>query len=86
MRLQIMDSVTLDTARALVKTHAVTRAVIVCMEDGRRWQIVFRGQAEFVLKSQRQNPKAFVKVETALAELKALGLRHAEIDWTKWQG
>jgi hypothetical protein len=80
-----MDSVTIDTARALVRTHAVNRAIIQCIDDGRRWTIIFRGQAEFILKSQRQNPKSFVKLETALAEIHALGLRHAEIDFTKWK-
>jgi len=28
--------------------------------------------------------KAFAKIETALAELQGLGLRHAEVDFTKW--
>ena len=37
-----------------------------------------------MLKSARQNPKAFAKVETALVEIKGLGLRHAEVDFTKW--
>lgn len=67
----------------LVAIHAVTRAVIECF-DGRRWAIVLRGRGEFVLKSAKQNPKAFVKIETALIEIRALGLRHAEIDFTKW--
>jgi len=78
-----MKSVSIDSALVLVATNAVTRAVIECF-DGRRWCIVLRGRDEFVLKSARQNPKAFAKVETALVEIKGLGLRHAEIDMTKW--
>jgi hypothetical protein len=78
-----MDSVTIDTARHLVATNAVTRAIIECF-DGRRWCIVLRGRQEFVVRSARQNPKAFGKVETALVEIQGLGLRHAEIDFMKW--
>lgn len=78
-----MDSVNIATARALVRTHAVNRAVIECF-DGRRWAIRLRGNVDFILKSDRQNPKPFVKLETAIAEIKGLGLRHAEIDFVKW--
>jgi hypothetical protein len=80
----IVDSVSIETAKTLVATNAVTRAVIECF-DGRRWAIVLRGRDEFVLKSARQNPKAFAKIETALIEIQGLGLRQAEIDFTKWQ-
>ena len=79
-----MDSVTIETAKTLVATNAVTLAIIECF-DGRRWAIVLRGRNEFVIRSARQNPKAFAKVETALVEIQGLGLRHAEIDFTKWQ-
>lgn len=79
-----MKSVTIETGKTLVATNAVTRAVIECF-DGRRWAIVLRGRDEFVLKSARQNPKAFAKIETALVEIQGLGLRHAEIDFTKWR-
>lgn len=78
-----MDSVTIETAKTLVATNAVTRAIIECF-DGRRWAIVLRGRNEFVIRSARQNPKAFAKIETALVEIQGLGLRHAEIDFTKW--
>lgn len=78
-----MDSVNITTAKALVRTNAVNRAVIQCF-DGRRWAILLRGSAEFVLKSERKNPKPFVKLETAIAEIHGLGLRHAEIDFQKW--
>ncbi|MEB0133671.1 hypothetical protein, partial [Pseudomonas sp. CCI2.4] len=70
-------------AKTLVATNAVTRAIIECF-DGRRWAIVLRGRNEFVIRSARQNPKAFAKIETALVEIQGLGLRHAEIDFTKW--
>lgn len=79
-----MQSVSIETAKLLVSTNAVTRAVIECF-DGRRWAIVLRGRDEFVLRSARQNPKAFAKVETALDEIKGLGLRHAEVNMEKWQ-
>lgn len=78
-----MDSVTIETAKTLVATNAVTRAIIECF-DGRRWAIVLRGRNEFVIRSARQNPKAFAKIETALVEIQGLGLRHAEIDFSKW--
>lgn len=78
-----MESVTIDTAKTLVSTNAVTRAVIECF-DGRRWAIVLRGRHEFVVRSARQNPKAFAKLETALVEIQGMGVRHAEVDFTKW--
>lgn len=78
-----MQSVTIETAKTLVATNAVTRAIIECF-DGRRWAIVLRGRNEFVVRSARQNPKAFAKVETALVEIQGLGLRHAEINMEKW--
>lgn len=79
-----MQSVSIDTAKALVATNAVTRAVIECF-DGRRWCIVLRGRNEYLVKSARQNPKAYAKIETALEELRGFGLRGAELDFTKWQ-
>lgn len=79
-----MESVNLATAKALVRSNAINRAVIQCF-DGRRWAIILRGSMEFQLKSERKNPKPFAKLETAIEEIKALGLRHAEIDFVKWQ-
>lgn len=79
-----MESVSIETAKALVRSNAVTKAIVQCF-DGRRWAIVLRGRDEFVLRSARQNPKAFAKVETALVEIRGLGLRHAEVDFVKWQ-
>lgn len=79
-----MQSVSIETAKTLVATNAVTRAVIECF-DGRRWCIVLRGRQEYLVKSARQNPKAYAKIETALDELRGFGLRGAEIDFMKWQ-
>lgn len=79
-----MQIVTIETAKTLVAANAVTRAIIECF-DGRRWAIVLRGRDEFMLRSARQNPKAFAKVETALVEIQGLGLRHAEIDFARWR-
>lgn len=79
-----MESVNITTAKALVKSSAITRAVIECF-DGQRWAIILRGGMEFQLRSDRKNPKPFAKLETALAEIRNLGLRHAEIDFKKWQ-
>ena len=78
-----MESVTIDMAKTLVVAKAVTRAVIECF-DGRRWAIVLRGRHKFVVRSARQNPKAFAKLETALVDIQGMGLRHAEVDFTKW--
>lgn len=78
-----MQSVTIDNARHLVAAGAVTRAVIEAIGSG-RWCIVLRGRDEFRLKSARMDPKEFARVETALDELKGLGLRQAEIDFKKW--
>lgn len=76
--------VSIDTAKTLIASAAVTRAVIECF-DGRRWAIVLSGREEFVVKSARQCPKPYAKIETALEELRSFGLRHAEVDFTKWQ-
>ena len=78
-----MEIVTIDTAKTLVATNAVTRAIIECF-DGRRWAILLRGRHEFVVRSAGQNPKVFAKVETALVRIQGMGLRHAEVDFTKW--
>jgi hypothetical protein len=79
-----MESVSIETAKTLVGSAIVNRAVIECF-DGRRWCIILRGRQEYVVRSARHNPKAFAKIETALEEIKGFGLRHAEIDFLKWQ-
>lgn len=78
------QSVSLETARTLVSSNTVTKAIVECF-DGKRWAIVLCGRDEYVLKSARQNPRAFAKIETALVEIQALGLHHAEIGFVKWQ-
>lgn len=78
-----MQSVEIATAMHLVQINAVNRAVIECF-DGRRWCITLRGRQEIVLRSERQNPRPFAKIETAVGVVHSMGLRHAEIDFTKW--
>ncbi len=77
------DSVSIETAKTLVRSNAVTKAIIECF-DGRRWCIILRGRDEFQVRSARQNPKSFAKIETALIEIQGLGLRHAEVEFTRW--
>jgi hypothetical protein len=79
----MIQSVSIETAKALVSSNTVTKAIVQCF-DGRRWAIILRGRDEYVLKSARQNPRAFAKIETALQEIREMGLRHAEIDFVKW--
>ena len=79
----MMQSVSMETAKALVNSNAVTKAIVQCF-DGRHWAIVLRGRDEYVLKSARQNPRSFAKIETALSEIQVLGLHHAEVDFVKW--
>lgn len=78
-----MQNVTIDTAKTLVGSNVVTRAIVECF-DGRRWCIVLRGREEYLVRSARQCPKAFARLETALEEIKGLGLRHAEVNMEKW--
>ena len=78
-----MQAVDINTAMHLVQTNAVNRAIVQCY-DGRRWAILLRGRAEFVVRSDRQNPRSFGKVETALGVIRDMGLRHAEIDFERW--
>ncbi|WBS00102.1 hypothetical protein OU994_17415 [Pseudoduganella sp. SL102] len=74
----------IETAKRLVSVNAVSRVAIECF-DGRRWAIVLRGREDFILRSARQDPKAYAKIETALAEVRSLGLRFAEVEFSKWQ-
>ena len=78
-----MQAVELNTALHLVQTNAVNRVTIECF-DGKRFCIVLRGRAEFLLRSDRQNPRPFAKIETAMSVVHSMGLRHAELDFTKW--
>ncbi len=80
------ESVSVETAKTMVRSKAVLKAIIECF-DGRRWSIVLRGrsESEFVVRSARQNPKAYAKVETALVEIHGIGLRHVEVDITQWR-
>lgn len=78
-----MDAVSFEVALRLVSTAAVTRASVEAI-DGMSWAIVLRGRADFILKSERQNPRRFARVETALGELRKMGLRTADVDFRKW--
>jgi hypothetical protein len=79
-----MESVSFESARHLVAAHAVTNAVIQCV-DGRKWTVILRGRSDFVLKSERHNPRRFGTIETALGEIRKMGLHRAKIDFEKWQ-
>lgn len=79
-----MESVDIKTAKTLVRSATVTRAVIECF-DGRRWAIILRGGMDYQVRAARKNPKAYVKLETAIAEIREMGLRHAEISFSKWE-
>lgn len=79
-----MDSVSFESAKHLVAANAVTNAIIQCV-DGRKWTIVLRGRHDLVLKSERQNPRRFSTIETALGEIRKMGLSRADIDFEKWQ-
>jgi hypothetical protein len=78
-----MQTVEIATAMHMVQTNTVNRAAIECY-DGRRWCIVLRGKQDYVLRSERQNPRPFVGVETAIKVVHSMGLRSAEIDFKRW--
>jgi hypothetical protein len=80
-----MNSINLEAARCLAAARAVTSAEICCL-DGRKWIIVLRGNSDFVLKSDRQDPRRFGTLETAMAEIHRLGLQRCEVNLEKWTG
>lgn len=80
-----MNSINLQTAKCLAVAQALSSAEIQCL-DGKKWVIVLRGQSDFVLKSDRQNPRRFGTLETALAEIRHLGLQRCEINLERWLG
>lgn len=75
--------VDLAAAMYLVQANSINRVTIECF-DGRRFAILMHGRADFVLKSERQNPRAFVGVEAAMKVVRSLGLRSASLDFAKW--
>lgn len=83
MQNENIKSVNIDTAKSLVKASAVTRASIELI-DNHTWAIFLRGSADFQLKSERKNPKMYKKLETALQEIRNLGLRSAEIKFERF--
>lgn len=80
-----MNSVNLEAARSLVAASALTGAEVTSL-DGKKWVIILRGNIDFVLKSDRQNPRRFGTLETALAEIRDLGLPRCEVNLENWLG
>jgi hypothetical protein len=78
-----MNSISFEAARCLAAAAAVTGAEIRSI-DGRKWMVVLRGNTDFVLKSERQNPRRFGTIETAMAEIRQLGLQRCEVDLERW--
>jgi alpha-ketoglutarate-dependent taurine dioxygenase len=80
-----MNSISLEAARCLAAATAVTSAEIRSI-DGRKWMVVLRGNTDFILKSDRQNPRRFGTIETAMTEIRHLGLQRCEVNLEKWAG
>lgn len=80
-----MNSVNLEVAKSLAAASALTGAEIASL-DGKKWIVILRGNADFMLKSDRQNPRRFGTLETALAEIRHLGLQRCEVNLEKWLG
>lgn len=79
-----MDSISFESAKHLVAANAVTNAVIQYV-DGGKWTIVLRCHHDLVLKSERQNPRRFGTIETAINEIKKMGFSRADIEFEKWR-
>jgi hypothetical protein len=80
-----MNFITVEAAKCLVLAKAVTQAEIRCM-DGQRWAIFLHGGSDFVLKSERQSPRRFALLETAMEEVRRLGLTRCEVNLEQWHG
>ena len=80
-----MEAIGLVAAKCLVSAHAVTGAEIRCL-DGRKWIIILHSGNSFVLKSDRQNPRRFATLETAVAEVRHLGFQRCEVNVERWDG
>jgi hypothetical protein len=80
-----MDFVGFEAAKFLVLAKAVSHAEIRCV-DGQRWAIFLHGGSEFVLKSERQSPRRFALLETAMEEVRRLGLIRCEVNLEQWHG
>lgn len=80
-----MNAINLDAARILIGAGAVSSAVIACV-NGRKWAVTFLGQAPYILKSERQSPRLFGTLETAILEMKQLGLTRCEVRFDEWPG
>ncbi|NIA56715.1 hypothetical protein HAV22_24130 [Massilia sp. TW-1] len=80
-----MNAINLDVARHLVVSGAVSAAAIECV-NGHKWAITFVGKVKYILKSERQSPRLYGTLETAIAEIKELGLTRCEIHFGRWTG
>ncbi len=77
------ESVSIDTAKTLVRGKAIDK-VVITVAAGRRWTVCLYGSGEFVLRSARQDPRMFVKLEAALTVIHDLGMQCVEIELKKW--
>lgn len=80
-----MNAISLEAARHLIVSGAVSAAAIECVH-GRKWVVTFLGKVRYVLKSERQNPRLYGTLETAIAEIKQLGITRCEVNFGQWIG
>jgi hypothetical protein len=80
-----MNFIRFEFAKCLVLTKAVTQAEVRCV-DGEKWAIFLHGGSDFVLKSERQSPRRFALLETAMDEVRRLGLTRCEVNLEQWHG
>lgn len=80
-----MIAINLEAARLLIVSGAVTAAGIECV-SGRKWAVTFIGKVGYVLKSERQTPRLYGSLETAIAEIQQLGLTCCEVRFAQWAG
>ena len=80
-----MNFIGFEVAKCLVLTKAVTQAEVRCV-DGQKWAIYLHGGSEFVLKSERQSPRRFALLETAMEEVRRLGLTRCDVYLEQWHG
>lgn len=82
---RVMNAINLEAARHLVLSGAVSAAAIECV-NGHKWAVTFLGKICYVLKSERQSPRLYGTLETAIAEIKQLGLTRCEVHFGQWAG
>lgn len=82
---RIMNAINLEAARHLIVSGAVSAAAIECV-NGHKWAVTFFGKVRYVLKSERQTPRLYGTLETAIAEIKQLGITRCEVHFGQWTG